>query len=73
MSKIKNIIFSDLDGTLLDHFTYQSIAASETLQQLQHANIPVILNTSKTFAELSIIREDLDLDTPFIIENGAAI
>ncbi|MCI2282855.1 HAD hydrolase family protein [Colwellia sp. MSW7] len=47
MSKINNIIFSDLDGTLLDHYTYQSIAASETLQQLKQANIPVILNTKK--------------------------
>jgi mannosyl-3-phosphoglycerate phosphatase len=73
MSKINNIIFSDLDGTLLDHYTYQSIAASETLQQLKQANIPVILNTSKTLAEIEIIKQELELDTPFIIENGAAI
>ncbi len=73
MSTEKIIIFSDLDGTLLDHFTYQSTAANKTLQQLKNAKIPVILNTSKTFAELSVIRRKLHLDTPFIIENGAAI
>lgn len=73
MSKIKKIIFSDLDGTLLDHFTYQSNAATEVLQQLKRANIPVILNTSKTLAELAIIRKELELEAPFIIENGAAI
>jgi mannosyl-3-phosphoglycerate phosphatase len=67
------LIFSDLDGTLLDHFTYQSAAASQTLEQLKCANIPVILNTSKTFAELEIINNDLHLNAPFIIENGAAI
>ena len=73
MNTVKKIIFSDLDGTLLDHFTYQFVAASETLQQLKSANIPVILNTSKTLAELEVIHSDLKLDAPFIIENGAAI
>jgi len=73
MKKLKPLIFSDLDGTLLDHFTYQSTAANETIQQLNSANIPVILNTSKTFAEVKIIVDELQLTTPFIIENGAAI
>jgi mannosyl-3-phosphoglycerate phosphatase len=73
MKDLKNIIFSDLDGTLIDHFTYQSTAANQTLQQLQKANIPVILNTSKTLAELEIINRELNLTSPFIIENGAAI
>ena len=70
---MNTLVFSDLDGTLLDHFTYQSTAAIKTLEQLKLANIPVILNTSKTFAELEIIHRDLSLNTPFIVENGAAI
>jgi len=70
---METLIFSDLDGTLLDHYTYQSTAATQTLQQLKRTNIPVILNTSKTFAELEIINNDLDLNAPFIVENGAAI
>jgi mannosyl-3-phosphoglycerate phosphatase len=73
MNMLKTLVFSDLDGTLLDHFTYQSTAAIDTLAQLKNANIPVILNTSKTLAELEIIHQDLNLNTPFIIENGAAI
>ena len=73
MSATQHLIFSDLDGTLLDHYTYRSSAASETLEQLHDANIPVILNTSKTFAELAIILDQLKLKTPFIIENGAAV
>jgi mannosyl-3-phosphoglycerate phosphatase len=72
MSNLKTIIFSDLDGTLLDHFTYQSTEAQQTLEQLCNADIPVILNTSKTLAEITIIRRELKLNTPFIIENGAA-
>lgn len=73
MNNLKTLIFSDLDGTLLDHYTYQATAAKQTLQRLQHAEIPVILNTSKTLAELEIIHRNLELNTPFIIENGAAI
>lgn len=67
------LIFSDLDGTLLDHFTYQSSDASATLNLLKDAKIPVILNTSKTFAEVNVIQNSLGLDTPFIVENGAAV
>jgi mannosyl-3-phosphoglycerate phosphatase len=70
---VEALIFSDLDGTLLDHFTYQTTAANQALTQLKQENIPVILNTSKTFAELEIINGDLELNAPFIVENGAAI
>jgi mannosyl-3-phosphoglycerate phosphatase len=73
MSLSKTLIFSDLDGTLLDHFTYESTAVNQTIQQLNKANIPVIVNTSKTFAEVEIINKALGLTTPFIIENGAAV
>jgi mannosyl-3-phosphoglycerate phosphatase len=73
MKNLKPLVFSDLDGTLLDHFTYQSTAANDTIQQLKSVNIPVILNTSKTFTEVEIILDELQLTTPFIIENGAAV
>ncbi|MFQ3339214.1 MAG: mannosyl-3-phosphoglycerate phosphatase, partial [Colwellia sp.] len=43
MKKLQTLIFSDLDGTLLDHFTYQSTAAEKTLLQLESAGVPVIL------------------------------
>ena len=67
------LIFSDLDGTLLDHDNYEFSAAWATLLQLKAVNIPVILNTSKTFAELTQILADLQLTSPFVVENGAAI
>lgn len=70
---LPTVIFSDLDGTLLDHYTYQSTPASATLEQLKNAKTPVVLNTSKTLAELEIINQNLNLNAPFIIENGAAI
>ncbi|MFT2109989.1 HAD-IIB family hydrolase [Marinomonas sp. 2405UD68-3] len=66
-------VFTDLDGTLLDHHTYCFSAAIPMLQKLKSLNIPVIPNTSKTFDELIFIRQKLGLDSPFIAENGAAV
>jgi len=67
------IVFSDLDGTLLDHHTYSFAPALPMLQKLNAANVPVIPNTSKTLAELTELRTQIGLDGPFIIENGAAV
>jgi mannosyl-3-phosphoglycerate phosphatase len=67
------LIFTDLDGTLLDHHTYSFQPAVEMLGKLKDANIPVIPNTSKTFAELIFFRQQTKLNTPFIVENGAAV
>jgi len=66
-------IFTDLDGTLLDHENYTFTPALSTLSKLKRAAIPVIPNTSKTYSELLDLREKLDLKGPFIVENGAAI
>ena len=69
----KTLVFTDMDGTLLDHHTYSFEAAKPALAALDKKNIPVIPTTSKTFAELQPLREDINLTGPFIIENGAAI
>lgn len=67
------LIFTDLDGTLLDHHTYSHAAADPTLAQLRSLNIPVILNSSKTLAELADLAAELELDSPLIAENGSVI
>ena len=67
------LIFTDLDGTLMDHYDYSSAAAYEALNYCHELEIPIIPTTSKTFAELVVIREQLNLDGPFIVENGAAV
>jgi len=65
-------IVSDVDGTLMDH-SYDLTPAKETIKFLQKLSIPVILCTSKTAAEVKVIRNDLNLKDPYIVENGAAI
>lgn len=68
------LIFTDLDGTLLDVHTYEWQPASAWLETLQDRQIPVILCSSKTAAEMLRIQRDLDLQgLPFIAENGAVI
>lgn len=67
------LVFTDLDGTLLDHNTYQWQAAAPALNRLAQANIPVIFNSSKTQAELQALRHELANPHPFIVENGGAV
>lgn len=67
------LIFTDMDGSLLDHHDYNYDAAIPTLNALAAVSIPVIPVTSKTQAEVERIRESLDNHHPFIIENGAAV
>lgn len=67
------IIFTDLDGSLLDHYTYSFAAARPLLNKLQSMSIPVIPITSKTFAEVCKLRDEMKNPHPFITENGAAI
>ncbi len=82
---MRYLVFSDLDGTFLDHHTYRYDAALPVLCALTERDIPCIWNTSKTFAEVSAFRHALAADrpwtatsmqrlqAPFIIENGAAV
>ena len=67
------LIFTDLDGTLLDHHTYSFEPALPALKALKEKNIPLIICTSKTRAEIEKWRLELDNDHPFISENGGAI
>lgn len=67
------IFVTDLDGTLLDHYSYSFSAARSALAAVHAQQIPLILNTSKTAAELMSLRSELAPDDPFIVENGSAI
>ena len=67
------LIFTDLDGSLLDHHTYSFTPAANYLDRLEAQGIPVIPITSKTRAEVLSFRQLTNNPHPFIIENGAAI
>lgn len=68
------LVFSDLDGTLLDSHSYDWQPAAPWLSRLHEANIPVILCSSKTSAEMLYLQKMLGLQgLPLIAENGAVI
>jgi mannosyl-3-phosphoglycerate phosphatase len=72
-SKPRLLIFTDLDGTLLDHDTYDFSPALPALAALRAAQVPLILCSSKTFGEMKYWRETLEVIHPFIAENGGAL
>ena len=68
------VVFTDLDGTLLDAHTYAVGPARDTLVRLGTERIPVVFCSSKTAAEQRALRRALGLEhTPYIVENGAAV
>ena len=67
------IVYTDLDGSLLDSTTYSFEAATPALTALRKQGIPLILVSSKTRAEMEPLRQRLGLRDPFIVENGGAV
>ena len=67
------VVFTDLDGTLLDARDYSFGPAREALGLLRDLNIPLVLTTSKTRAEVLEYRKALNNPHPFIVENGGCV
>ena len=68
------IFFTDLDGTLLNHETYSFAPALEALDALRIRNVPLILASSKTAAEINPLRRELGFeDCEAIVENGSGL
>ena len=69
----KLVIFTDLDGTLLDRMTYSYALAVPALEWLRQKKIPLVFCSAKTRAEQEAYRRELGIGDPFIVENGGAI
>jgi mannosyl-3-phosphoglycerate phosphatase len=67
------IIYSDLDGTFLDHRTYSYAESLCAFHLLTGHGVPIVFCSSKTRAEIEPLLKELPGKNPFIIENGAAI
>ena len=66
------LIFTDLDGTLLDS-SYSHEMALPALKLVRKENIPLIICSSKTRVEIEVIRNRLGNVYPFVSENGGGI
>jgi mannosyl-3-phosphoglycerate phosphatase len=65
------VVFTDLDGTFLDHDTYSWAAAAPALAEIRRRGYPLVFVTSKTRAEVAALRADVGLPGEDITENGA--
>ena len=66
------VIFTDLDGTLIDHYSYETRESEAAVQTLAARRIPLVFCSSKTFAEQVHLQRLLGINQPFIFENGSA-
>lgn len=67
-----SIVFSDLDGCLLNaDYSYRE--AGPALARLRALGVPLVLASSKTHAEMEPLAEELGTTDPLICENGGVI
>ena len=69
----KLVIFTDLDGTLLDQNSYSFEHARPALRAIREKGIPLVFSSSKTRSEIEFYRKKMENDHPFISENGGAV
>ncbi len=67
------VVFTDLDGSLLNHGDYSFTPALPMLSYLKDNHIDLIFTTSKTKVECLLLQEKMQLKSPYIVENGACI
>jgi len=67
------VIVTDLDGTLLDPVTYAIGPAMGALRRVMALDVPLVLASSKTRAEIDALRRRIGLSGAFVVENGGAI
>ena len=67
------VVFTDPDGTLLDHRAHPCIPSCEAFRVLADHQVPLVLCSSRTRAECEIIQQEFHFRHPFISENGGAV
>jgi len=67
------VLFSDIDGTLIDHHSYDFNMALVAVKLLEKKGIPLIFCSSKTFAEQLHLQQQLGIRQPMIVESGGGL
>jgi mannosyl-3-phosphoglycerate phosphatase len=67
------VVFTDPDGTLLEHRAHPCTPVCPALSVLAKHDVPVVLCSSRTRAELELIQHEFQFRHPFISENGGAV
>jgi mannosyl-3-phosphoglycerate phosphatase len=67
------LIFSDLDGSFLDHNNYDFSGSVAAAEAIMGEGWPLVFVTSKTRPEVERIQAEIGLPDPFVVENGGGI
>ena len=70
---MRYVLFTDLDGTLIDFFDYSYDTAIPALEALKERAVPVVFCTAKTLTENEYYQKAIGIADPFIVDNGGAI
>ena len=66
------VVFSDVDGVLRCPRTHSWTQAAKALKRLESAEVPLILCSRQTRAEIEGIQQELGIHHPFVCESGGA-
>ena len=69
----RHLIFTAVEGALVDPRTDSFAGAEEALSELERRKIPFVLLTSRTREEIEPIRKKLGHNHPFVSESGGGI
>ena len=68
----KLLFITDLDASFLNH-DYSWSEAEPAIARLKELGFPLVLNSSKTVAEMEALAKQLELDSPIVAENGGLL
>ncbi len=71
-TKSKAIIFADIDGTIVDA-DYSFRETEPIIKQLLEQGAILVFCSSKTKSEIEFYQKKLNVEGPFVVENGGAI
>lgn len=69
----KYLIALDLDGTVLNSSSVISAKTKETLNTLKNDGHKIVIATGRPYRATKKFYDELNLDTPLIVDNGASI
>jgi mannosyl-3-phosphoglycerate phosphatase len=69
----RHIIFTALQGALVDSGTQSWAAASEALAEVARHRVPLVISTTETRAQIEPLRRKIEHSHPFITESGGGL
>jgi mannosyl-3-phosphoglycerate phosphatase len=69
----RHVIFTAVEGALLDPSSKSWLGAADALAELERRRVPLVISTQRTRAQLEPLRRKLEHSHPFISESGGGL